>query len=138
MIHTSLALAHSAIERSSARVYTAPVGLHGEQRIRPRVNLLLARSRSRALTLSPHSRSPGTSTGSARQRCTIWGYDTQAGAGMSTRSLGPNRVKQALKMDCFEPELTMIRSGSMERPPDIRLRFCAMAFRSSAMPTLGG
>ena len=53
--------------RSSARVYTAPVGLHGEQRMRPRVSLLLARSRSRALTLRPHSRSPGTSTGSARR-----------------------------------------------------------------------
>ena len=47
---------------------TAPVGLHGEHRIRPRVSLLLARSRSLALTLRPHSRSPGTSTGSARQR----------------------------------------------------------------------
>src|SRR5689334_14087897 len=138
MIQTSLALAHSAIDLSSASVYTAPVGLHGEQRIRPRVSLLLARSRSRALTLRPHSRSPGTSTGSARHRCTICGYDTQAGAGISTRSLGPNRVKQALKMDCFDPELTMIWSASIARPPDIRLMFCAMALRRSAIPIFGG
>src|SRR5215212_9366683 len=119
MIHTSFALAHSAIERSSASVYTAPVGLQGEQRISPRVSLLLALSRSLALTLRPHSRAPGTITGSARQRCTICGYETHAGAGISTRSLGPKRVKQALKIDCFDPELTMIWSGSMVRPPDI-------------------
>src|ERR671910_1481524 len=108
MIQTWFFLAHSAIERSSARVYTAPVGLQGEQRMRPRVLLVWLRSRSLALTLRPHSMSPGTSTGSARQRCTIWGYDTQAGAGMSTRSFAPNRVKQALKMDCLLPELTTI------------------------------
>jgi len=77
-------------------------------------------------------------TGSARQRWTIWGYDTQAGAGMSTRSLGPKRVKQALKIDCFDPELTMSWSGSTARPPDIRLSAWAMPLRSSAMPTLGG
>ena len=57
---------------------------------------------------------------------------------MSTRSLGPNSVKQALKIDCLEPELTTMLSGSTGRPPDIRLMFWAMAFRSSTMPTLGG
>src|SRR5918995_5201618 len=105
MIQTWFFLAHSAIERSSARVYTAPVGLQGEQRMRPRVLLVWVRSKSLALTLRPHSISPGTSTGSARQRCTIWGYETQAGDGISTRSRGPNSEKQALKSDCLEPEL---------------------------------
>src|SRR3954470_19158490 len=106
MIHPSCFLAHSAMALSSASVYTAPVGLHGEQRMSPRVEVVWCRSRSFTLTLRPHSMSPGTRTGSARQRWTIWGYDTQAGAGIRTRSLGPKRVKQALKMDCLEPELT--------------------------------
>ena len=42
---------------------------------------------------------------------------------MSTRSLGPKRVKQALKIDCLEPELTTSWSGSTARPPDIRLNW---------------
>src|SRR3954463_9080864 len=108
MIQMSFFLAHSAIALSSARVYTAPVGLQGEQRMRPRVSLWLIRSRSFTLTLRPHSGSPGTKTGSALVRCTIWGYETHAGDGISTRSLGPKRAKQALKIDCFDPELTTI------------------------------
>src|SRR3979490_673967 len=100
MTQTSCFLAHSAMERIWAAVYTAPVGLQGEQMIRPRTSLSVTRSRSLALTLSPHSGSPGTATGSARQRCTICGYDTHAGEGISTLSLGPNSAKQALKIDC--------------------------------------
>ena len=62
-------------------------------------------TRSRSLTLSfrLHSGSPDTSTGRARARCTICGYETHAGAGIATTSPGPNSVKHALKSDCFEP-----------------------------------
>ena len=41
-------------------------------------------------------------------------------------------------MDCFEPELTTMLSGSTGRPPDIRLSCPAIARRSSTIPTLGG
>ena len=52
--------------------------------------------------------------------------------------MGPKSVKQALKMDCLLPELTTMLSGSTTRPPDIRLRFVAMARRSSTIPMLAG
>src|SRR5215204_3667186 len=138
MIQMSFFFAHSAIAFSSASVYTAPVGLQGEHRIIPRVSLWLARSRSLTLTLSPHSGSPGTRTGSARVRCTICGYDTHAGEGISTRSFGPKRVKHALKIDCLEPELTMMLSGLTARLPDMTESWWAMPVRSSAIPTFGG
>jgi hypothetical protein len=138
MIHTSFFLAHSAIAFSSGRVYTAPVGLHGEQRMSPLVRVVEWLSSSLAPTFSPHSMSPGTSTGSARQRWTICGYDTHAGAGISTWSLGPKRVKQALKSECFEPELTRMLSALTGRPPLKAERFFAMADRSSGMPGFGG
>src|SRR5678816_131165 len=138
MIQTPLALAHSAIALSSVKVYTAPVGLLGEHRIRPFTFLLYARSRSLTLTLRPHSTSPCTSTGSARDRCTICGYDTHAGAGMSTRWPGPNSVKQMLNRHCLEPELTTMWSAFTGRPPDSIDRWRAIAERSSMMPILGG
>src|SRR5512143_981729 len=118
MIQMSCLRAHAAIALSSLRVYTEPVGLQGEQRIRPRTSLSVRRSRSAAETLRPQSASPGIITGSARARWTICGYETQAGDGISTRSLGPKRVKQALNSDCLEPELTTIPSGSTARPPE--------------------
>src|SRR5437867_5924697 len=107
MIHTLRSRAHWAIALISACVYTAPVGLHGEQSRSPRAPGT-TRSRSRTLTLRLHSASPETSTGRARARCTICGYDTHAGAGIATTSPGPNSVKQTLNNDCFEPfETTM-------------------------------
>src|SRR5213594_898366 len=102
MTHTFRSRAHCAIALISAWVYTAPVGLQGEQRISP-VAAGSMRSRSRTLTLRLHSGSPVTSTGRARVRWTICGYDTHAGEGTATTSPGPNREKQALKTDCFEP-----------------------------------
>src|ERR1041385_2212878 len=105
MIQVSCFLAQAAMERSSLRVYTAPVGLQGEQRIRPRTSLSVCRSRSSTLTFRPQSAAPGIITGSARARWTICGYDTHAGDGISTLSLGPKRLKQALNSDCFDPEL---------------------------------
>src|SRR5213592_3505156 len=92
MTHTFRSRAHCAIALISAWVYTAPVGLHGEQRMRPRAPGT-TRSRSRTLTFRLHSGSPDTSTGRARARCTICGYDTHAGAGMATTSPGPNKVR---------------------------------------------
>src|SRR2546426_6000388 len=77
MTHTFRSRAHCAIALISAWVYTAPVGLHGEQRMRPRAPGT-TRSRSRTLTLRLHSGSPGTSTGRARDRYTICGYDTRS------------------------------------------------------------
>src|SRR2546422_8582399 len=88
MIHTLRSRAQCAIALISACVYTAPVGLHGEQRISPRAPGT-TRSRSRTATLRLHSASPGTSTGRARDRYTICGYDTHAGAGIATTSPGP-------------------------------------------------
>src|SRR4026209_900317 len=123
---------------SSLRVYTAPVGLQGEQRISPRTSLSVCLSRSSALTLMPQSAAPGIMMGSARARCTIWGQETQAGAGMSTLSLGPNRLKQALKRACLERELTTMLSAWTGRPPDKRERFFAIAWRRSLRPGLGG
>src|SRR5206468_5143881 len=108
MTHTFRSRAHCAIALISAWVYTAPVGLHGEQRMRPRAPGT-TRSRSRTLTFRLHSGSPDTSTGRARARCTICGYDTHAGAGMATTSPGPNKVKHTLKSDCFDPfDTTML------------------------------
>src|SRR5437879_10714260 len=66
-MHTLRSRAQCAIALISACVYTAPVGLHGEQRIRPRAPGT-TRSRSRTLTLRLHSGSPGTSTGRARDK----------------------------------------------------------------------
>src|SRR5512135_2537930 len=126
MIHTRLAAAHSAMALSSESVYTDPVGLHGEQRMIPRARCACA-SRSFTLTLRPHSGSPGTSTGSARARWTICGYDTHAGAGMRTRSPGPKSEKQALKIDCLDPELTTMWSALTARPPERRDSWWAMA-----------
>ena len=100
----------------------------------PFTSLSYLASRSFTLTLSPHSGSPVTAMGSARQRCTICGYDTHAGVGISTLSLGPNSEKQALKIDCLEPLLMMIWSGLMARPPDMSERLRATAARSSTMP----
>src|SRR2546425_12503576 len=99
--------AQVAMALSSPCVYTEPVGLHGELRISP-VAAGSIRSSSRTLTLSPHSGAPGISTGRARARCTICGYDTHAGAGIATTSPGPKTVKHALNSDCLEPlETTM-------------------------------
>src|SRR5213593_4104413 len=108
MIHTLRSRAQCAIALISACVYTAPVGLHGEHRIKPRAPGT-TRSRSRTLTLRLHSGSPCTSTGRARERWTICGYDTHAGAGIATTSPGPNSEKHTLKSDCFDPfETTML------------------------------
>src|SRR6266849_4629231 len=106
--------------------------------ITPRVRLELARSRYRALTLRPHSREPGTDTGSARHKWTICGYETHAGEGISTWSVGPKSVKQALKIDCFDPELTTMLSALTGRPPERSDSRRAIADRSSASPMLGG
>src|SRR5229473_2022634 len=129
MIHTLRSRAQCAIALISACVYTAPVGLHGEQRIRP-LAPGTTRSRSRTLTLRLHSGSPGTSTGRARDRYTICGYDTHAGAGIATTSPGPNRVKHTLNSDCFEPFDTTMLSAFTGRPPersDRRFASCEMA-----------
>src|SRR5574338_1602645 len=131
MIHMPLSRAHSAMARSSGSVYTDPVGLQGEQRISPLVSFECARSRSLTLTLRPHSMSPSTATGSARARCTIWGYETHAGVGMSTRSWGPNSVKHALKSDCLEPELMMMLSALTGLPRDSVESWWAIAVLSS-------
>src|SRR6266404_1437016 len=117
MTHTFRSTAHCAIALISACVYTLPVGLQGEQRMSPWVPGT-TRSRSRTPTLRLHSGSPGTSTGRARARWTIWGYDTHAGAGIATTSLGPNRVKQTLKSDCLEPFETTMLSALTGRPPE--------------------
>src|SRR5205823_11227613 len=100
--HTFFAFAHCAIARISACVYTAPVGLQGEHRIRP-VAPGSMRSKSRTLALRLHSGSPAIMTGRARERWTICGYETQAGDGIATTSPGPKSVKQALNSDCLDP-----------------------------------
>ena len=56
---------------------------------------------------------------------------------MRTLSPGPKSVKQVLKSDCFDPLLTIRRSGSTARPPLICDRALAIAWRSSLIPTLG-
>ncbi len=89
-------------------MYTAPVGLTGEQRMSPAARASAARSSWSTPTLRLHSTSPGTSTGVARAKCTSWGYETQAGAGINTVSPPSNRVKQALNSDCRAPEDTMM------------------------------
>ena len=42
-------------------------------------------------------------TGRARDKCTICGYETQAGDGIATTSPGPKSVKHALNSDCLDP-----------------------------------
>src|SRR6266568_184028 len=108
MTHTFRSRAHCAIALISAWVYTAPVGLHGEQRMRPRA------------------------------RCTICGYDTHAGAGMATTSPGPNNVKHTLKSDCFDPFDTTMLSAFTGRPPESSDRCFAAAARSSRIPSFAG
>src|SRR5690242_9787154 len=137
MTHTFRSRAHCAMALISAWVYTAPVGLQGEHRISPRAPGT-TRSRSRTETLRLHSGSPWTSTGRARARYTICGYDTQAGAGIATTSPGPNSEKQTLKSDCFEPFDTTMLSALTGRPPDRWDRCFAAAARSSRIPSLAG
>src|SRR3989442_14128866 len=137
MTHTFRSRAHCAIALISAWVYTAPVGLHGEQRMRPRAPGT-TRSRSRTLTFRLHSGSPDTSTGRARARYTICGYDTHAGAGMATTSPGPNNVKHTLKSDCFDPFDTTMLSAFTGRPPESSDRCFAAAARSSRIPSFAG
>src|SRR3989442_134898 len=96
------------------------------------------RSRSRTATLRLHSASPGTSTGRARDRYTICGYDTHAGAGIATTSPGPNSVKHALNNDCFEPLDTTMLSAFTGRPPESSDRCFAAAARSSRIPSFAG
>src|SRR4026208_2037384 len=48
---------------------------------------------------------------------------------MSTLSLGPNRLKQALKRACLEPELTTMLSAWTGRPPANRERLLPLAAR---------
>src|SRR5439155_95728 len=76
------------------------------------------RSRSRTLSVTLHWGSPGTSTGRARDKYTISGYDTHAGAGIATTSPGPNSVKHTLNSDCFEPFDTTMLSAFTGRPPE--------------------
>src|SRR3989475_3404291 len=137
MTHTFRSRAHCAIALISAWVYTAPVGLHGEQRMRPRAPGT-TRSRSRTLTFRLHSGSPGTSTGRARHKYTICGYDTHAGAGMATTSPGPNREKHTLKRDCFDPLDTTMWSALTARPPESNERCFAPAARSWTFPSVSG
>ncbi len=130
-------MAHCAIARISAFVYTPPVGLQGEQRMSPAAPGSM-RSRSFTLTLRLHSGSPETITGRARVRCTICGYDTHAGAGIATTSPGPNNVKHALKSDCLEPFDTTMWSAFTGRPPESSERCLAAAARSSRIPSFAG
>src|ERR1041384_6343544 len=117
MTQTFRSFAHCAMALISACVYTAPVGLQGEHRIRPDAPGSI-RSRSLTLALRLHSGSPAIMTGRARERWTICGYDTHAGAGIATTSPGPNSVKQALNSDCLEPfDTTMWPARRGERPP---------------------
>src|ERR1041385_1822257 len=102
MTQTFRSFAHCPMAFISACVYTAPVGLHGEQRIKPDAPGSI-RSRSLTLALRLHSGSPAIMTGPARARGTMCGYDTHAGAGIATTSPGPNSVKQALNSACLEP-----------------------------------
>ena len=118
-------------------MYTDPVGLQGEHRINPWAPGT-TRCRSRTLSLSPHSGSPGTRIGRARVRCTICGYDTHAGAGMATTSPGPNTLKQTLKSDCFEPFETTMWSAFTGRPPESSDNCVAAAARSSRIPSFAG
>src|SRR5438034_4737366 len=134
MTHTFLALAHAAMGRIAAWVSTAPVGLQGEQRINPLAPGSM-RSRSFTLALRLHSGSPAIITGRARARCTICGYDTQAGEGIATTSPGPNSVKQALNSDCLEPFETTMWSALTGRPPESSERCVAAAARSSRIPS---
>src|SRR5438034_8628723 len=134
MTHTFFACAHCAIARISACVYTAPVGLQGEQRISP-VAPGNIRARSVTLALRLHSGSPAIITGRARARWTICGYDTHAGAGIATTSPGPNSVKQALNSDCLDPFDTTMWSALTGRPPESSERCVAAAARSSKIPS---
>src|SRR2546423_9777053 len=137
MTHAFRSTGHCAIALISACVYTLPVGLQGEHRMSPWAPGT-TRSRSRTPTLRLHSGSPETSTGRARVRCTIWGYDTHAGAGIATTSPGPNRLKHTLKRDCFDPLDTTMWSALTARPPESNERCFAPAARSSRIPSFAG
>src|SRR5437773_7071147 len=137
MTHTFRSTAHCAIALISACVYTLPVGLQGEHRMSPWAPGT-TRSRSRTPTLRLHSGSPGTRTGRARDRYTICGYDTHAGAGIATTSPGPNKVKQTLNNDCFEPFDTTMLSALTGRPPESSDKCFAAAARSSRIPSFAG
>src|ERR1044072_7664277 len=116
-------------------VYTWPVGLEGEHRIRPDAPGSI-RSRPLTLALRLHSGSPAIMTGREPARWAIYGDDTHAGPGIATTSPGPNSVKQALNSDCLEPFDTTMWSAFTGRPPDSSERWVAAAARSSRMPSL--
>ncbi len=75
-------------------------------------------------------------TGSARASRAIAGYETQNGAGTSTRSPGPNSVKKASKRACFAPALTRTSAGEHGAPA--LATSAAIASRKARSPAAGG
>ena len=94
---------HSTIRATSLSSITAPVGLHGELTITPRVRSVATAAMSSSVGRNPFIGSVFAKTGVAPANCTWSGKLTQYGDGMITSSPSLKSASARLKSSCFPP-----------------------------------
>ena len=92
---------------SSPSEIRAPVGLHGELMMTPRVRGVIASRIGCALIAKPSLAGVRTSTGVASASFTCSVSDGQYGACVMTSSPGPNSASAVLKSACLPPALVI-------------------------------
>lgn len=120
-----------------ARIVDRSGRVRGELSTTPRAPPRAASSSASADIFQPSAALVSTTTGSALASRAIAGYDTQNGAGTSTRSPGPKSVNKASNRTCFAPALTSTSAGE-QVPPHASSTCTAIASRKGRRPAAGG